>query len=116
MTDAVHTLDCTDPLGNMTASAFEIHGNNGKCIESSLPARANFTKDACSNFYGCPAHPMEFTIPLCMDVQCNPELEAIEIRFGDEKAFCEYDGHLINIPDVPGHTVKCPRLAVICKE
>ena len=111
-----YSFNCTDPSGNKTKSKFEVYGSQGRCVESSLPAIAHYNKTDCTETVGCPTYPTQFNFPLCMDVQCNLQLEAVEITFGTAKHVCEYDGQEIEIPDLPGYQVKCPPISVICAE
>lgn len=108
-------MNCTDPEGNQTtASAFEVYGVNGRCVESTVTSSADF--DHACQVFGCPGLGWTFPVSLCMEVRCNVAEEAVEIIFGSTTKQCAYDGEWIDLPDVPGQRIKCPRLAVICKE
>jgi Leishmanolysin len=112
-----YSYNCTNPSGLRTVSKFESFGDNSRCVQSTVSSfKMNLTETQCKEFYGCPNYPISFNVPLCMTVTCNTESEAVEITFGNETVTCSSDGQNIKLVDVPGASIRCPRLANICIE
>ena len=78
----------------------EIIGKNSVCFESSLfPAK--YKKD-------------NQLVSLCYKVNCDRDLQEIQVYVGDQKISCPKDGGILNNPNGIEGQLKCPDYNIIC--
>jgi len=51
---------------------------------------------------------------VCLQSQCNPQTQRIEIQINNKTFRCDYDGQVIDLGE--GYQIECPRLASFCPE
>ena len=53
--------------------------------------------------------------PLCFDMSCSEELNAIIVQVGGDEVQCDYDGQKINITFAEeGSYFECPKFRTVC--